>query len=68
MVEKHKEPEHVTVQFGGMGLYGTTSNMNVAHYQVPGDIENADHPDKGSQKEQGYSGAVASIDKIEQRD
>lgn len=69
MVEKEKDVEkHMTVQLGGMGLYGTTSNVNIAGYQATGDLENAGHPEKGFKKESGYSGAIASLEGTEQRD
>lgn len=42
--------EKVNTELGGMGLYGTTSNGEVAGYKASGDIENAGRLDKGFQK------------------
>jgi hypothetical protein len=42
--------EKVNAELGGMGLYGTTSNGEVAGYKASGDIENAGRLDKGFQK------------------
>lgn len=44
-MSKNKE-EHLNVQLGGMGLYGTTGNIEVAGYEMSGDIENAGQLDK----------------------
>lgn len=49
-----KKNEHIgdkiNVKLGGMGLFGTTSNMEIAGYKASGDIENAGRLDKGFQK------------------
>ncbi|MFD2046680.1 hypothetical protein ACFSTA_20690 [Ornithinibacillus salinisoli] len=69
MNEKNgKAPKNLNVQLGGMGLYGTTSNEEIAGYKMSGDIENAGQLDKGFKKEEGSSGAKPSIDDHEQRD
>ncbi|QOR68151.1 hypothetical protein IM538_08595 [Cytobacillus suaedae] len=60
--------EDVHVELGGMGLYGTTSNMEIAGYEATGDIENAGQIDKGFKKEQGHQGATASLRGEHQRD
>ncbi|WP_087973149.1 hypothetical protein [Oceanobacillus rekensis] len=51
-MDKKKEHtnEKVSVKLGGMGLYGTTSNTEIAGYKASGDIENAGRLDKGFQK------------------
>ncbi|KKK36713.1 hypothetical protein WQ57_17790 [Mesobacillus campisalis] len=41
---------NINSELGGMGLYGTTSNAEVAGYKASGDIENAGRLDKGFQK------------------
>lgn len=55
-------PEKLKVELGGMGLYGTTSNMEVAGYKATGDIENAGQINKGFKNNNEESGATASID------
>lgn len=49
---KKKEPnkENINTKLGGMGLYGTTSNTEIAGYKASGDIENAGRLDKGFQE------------------
>lgn len=51
MTDKHvkneEEQENMQVELGGMGLYGTTSNKEIAGYEISGDIENAGQLDKG---------------------
>jgi hypothetical protein len=42
--------EHVNVELGGMGIFGTTSNVEVGGYKASGDIENAGNLDSGFQK------------------
>ncbi|HZG73779.1 MAG TPA: hypothetical protein VEY51_19735 [Chondromyces sp.] len=51
-MDKKKEhvEENMNVELGGMGLYGTTSNTEIAGYAASGDIENAGRLDKGFQK------------------
>ncbi len=48
--KKEHNEERINVELGGMGLYGTTSNTEIAGYKVSGDIENAGRLDKGFQK------------------
>lgn len=57
-----KTPKKLKVELGGMGLYGTTSNTEIAGYMATGDIENAGQIDKGFKKLNGESGATASLD------
>ncbi|MBP1970492.1 hypothetical protein J2Z83_002613 [Virgibacillus natechei] len=51
-MDKKKElnKENIKTKLGGMGLYGTTSNTEIAGYKASGDIENAGRLDKGFQK------------------
>lgn len=58
--------EDINVELGGMGLYGTTSNMPIAGYEATGDIENAGQLEN-FKKEQGHEGAVASLKGSHQR-
>jgi hypothetical protein len=48
--KKDKIQENVRAQLGGMDLYGTTSNEEVAGYRASGDIENAGQLDRGFKK------------------
>ncbi|MFP3919094.1 hypothetical protein U5N28_14920 [Lysinibacillus telephonicus] len=48
--KKEHNEERINVELGGMGLYGTTSNTEIAGYKASGDIENAGRLDKGFQK------------------
>ncbi|GIO24356.1 hypothetical protein [Oceanobacillus sp. J11TS1] len=48
--KKEKKDEKINVKLGGMGLYGTTSNTEIAGYKASGDIENAGKIDKGFEK------------------
>lgn len=57
--------EKVNVELGGMGLYGTTSNMEIAGYKASGDIENAGRLDKGFQRPEG---AKASLSDEQEKD
>lgn len=57
-----KTPKKLKVELGGMGLYGTTSNTEIAGYMATGDIENAGQIDKGFKKLNDESGATASLD------
>jgi len=52
--------ENVNAELGGMGFYGTTSNMEIAGYKASGDIENAGRLDKGFKRPK-HPGATASI-------
>ncbi|MUK88487.1 hypothetical protein GMD78_08790 [Ornithinibacillus sp. L9] len=63
-----KTPKNIKVELGGMGLYGTTSNQEIAGYKATGDIENAGQLDKGFQKEEGSSGAEPTFEDHSQRD
>jgi len=53
--------EDVNVELGGMGLYGTTSNVEIGGYEATGNIENAGKLDKGFKSQQGRIDATASI-------
>ncbi|MGY0691890.1 hypothetical protein ACW2QC_03745 [Virgibacillus sp. FSP13] len=66
--KKDDNQENINVELGGMGLYGTTSNMEIAGYKASGDIENAGKLDKGFKKEEGHRGATASWKGKHQRD
>jgi hypothetical protein len=59
--KKDKTPDKLKVELGGMGLYGTTSNTEIAGYMATGDIENAGQIDKGFKKLNDESGATASL-------
>jgi hypothetical protein len=63
-----KLDEKINVELGGMGLYGTTSDQEIAGYQATGDIENAGRLDKGFKKEEGHRGSTASYVGKDQRD
>ncbi|MRH41105.1 hypothetical protein GH741_00265 [Aquibacillus halophilus] len=69
MTDKKKDniKEEANVELGGMDLYGTTTNQEIAGYQASGDIENAGHPEKGFKKEEGHQGATASVEGKHQR-
>lgn len=60
--KKDKTPEKLNVQLGGMGLYGTTSNTEIAGYMTTGDIENAGQLHKGFKNPENESGVIASLD------
>jgi hypothetical protein len=60
--EKDNTPEKFKTELGGMGLYGTTSNTEIAGYMTTGDIENAGQIEKGFKKVNDESGASASLD------
>lgn len=60
--EKKKTKENVNTELGGMGLYGTTGNVEVEGYEMSGDIENAGQLDKGFNKKQKNMGAKASLE------
>jgi hypothetical protein len=67
--KKERTEESINVELGGMSLYGTTSNTEVAGYKASGDIENAGRLDKGFQKVEGEDLAPrASIKEGEQKD
>jgi hypothetical protein len=66
--KKDKIQENVRTQLGGMGLYGTTSNEEVAGYRASGDIENSGQLDKGFQKEPGNEGETASFSIKQQKE
>ena len=66
--KEHRE-ERLNVKLGGMGLYGTTSNKEIAGYTASGDIENAGRLDKGFQKMEDEDLApTASIKEGDQND
>ncbi|WP_373895432.1 hypothetical protein ACUL41_13495 [Virgibacillus natechei] len=71
-MDKKKEPnrEKVNTKLGGMGLYGTTSNEEIAGYRASGDIENAGKLDKGFQKPEDEDDVMptSSIKEGEQKD
>jgi hypothetical protein len=70
-MDKKKEHtnEKINVKLGGMGLYGTTSNTEIAGYMASGDIENAGRLDKGFQKaEEEDLAPTASIQEEGQED
>jgi hypothetical protein len=67
MTKSKEKEEHLNVQLGGMGFYGTTGNVEVAGYSMSGDIENAGQLDKGFKKEEGQTGVTASRDQQMQR-
>ncbi|GEL78512.1 hypothetical protein [Tenuibacillus multivorans] len=48
--KKKNTKEDLNVKLGGMGLYGSTSNEEIAGYKASGDIENAGQLDKGFEK------------------
>lgn len=57
--KQEKLNEKINAELGGMGLFGTTSNQEIAGYKTSGDIENAGNL-KGFEKEEGLRGARAS--------
>lgn len=59
--EEKKEPENINVELGGMGLYGTTGNVEIEGYSMSGDIENAGQLDKGFKKKKKHMGANQSL-------
>ncbi|OCA81598.1 hypothetical protein A8F94_22275 [Bacillus sp. FJAT-27225] len=67
MSKKEKRQEHLNAELGGMGLYGTTSNIPVAGYEATGDIENAGDVSK-LKKEEGHMGATSSLSGHHQQD
>ena len=64
MADKHakneEEQENIQVELGGMGLYSTTSNEEIAGYKTSGDIENAGRLDKGFKSPERNAGATPS--------
>ncbi len=63
MANKQEENKKVNVALGGMGLYGTTGNVEIEGYEMSGDIENAGRLDKGFKRDDGTEGATASVEK-----
>lgn len=59
--DRKKTKENVNAELGGMGIYGATSNEEIAGYKSSGDIENAGQIDKGFQRPKGGDGARASV-------
>lgn len=49
-MSKERDKERINVELGGMGIIGTTSNVEVGGYKASGDIENAGRLDKGFEK------------------
>ncbi|MFD2759697.1 hypothetical protein [Lentibacillus juripiscarius] len=68
--KKEHNEEKVNTKLGGMGLYGTTSNEEIAGYKTSGDIENAGKPDKGfhEPKENDDTAPTSSIKEGNQED
>lgn len=58
---KNSVKENVNVELGGMGVFGTTSNEEIAGYRSSGDIENAGQVEKGFKRPEEEEGAKASI-------
>ena len=50
IVSKGHDKQRISVELGGMEIFGTTSNAPVGGYQASGDIENAGRLDKGFKK------------------
>lgn len=68
MSKKRKETnERINAELDGLGLYGTTSNTEIAGYRTSGDIENAGNL-KGFVKEDGHRGSIASAKDEHQQD
>lgn len=59
--KKEHIKENSNVELGGMGLYGTTSNEEIAGYRASGDIENAGRLDKGFKRPEDEAGAESSV-------
>ncbi|UOR11289.1 hypothetical protein [Halobacillus amylolyticus] len=67
--KKERNEKNVNGKLGGMGLYGTTSNTEIAGYKASGDIENAGKVDKGFEKvEEEDTAPRASVKEGEQED
>ncbi|WP_085521221.1 hypothetical protein [Tuberibacillus sp. Marseille-P3662] len=62
MAKEKKNTEEFNAELYGMGLYGTTANIEVEGYNMSGDIENAGHLDKGYKKDKEHMGAQASVE------
>ncbi|MFC4559792.1 hypothetical protein ACFO3D_16530 [Virgibacillus kekensis] len=60
--DKKKTKENVNAELGGMGLYGTTGNVEIEGYSMSGDIENAGQLDKGFKKKKEDMGAKATLE------
>ncbi|MBB6452411.1 hypothetical protein HNQ94_000856 [Salirhabdus euzebyi] len=58
---KDKEKKNINAALGGMGLYGTTGNVEIEGYEMSGDIENAGQLDKGFKRDKGTRGANATV-------
>lgn len=68
MMSKEIDKEKINVELGGMGIIGTTSNVEVGGYQASGDIENAGRLDKGFKKvEEEDLTPKASIKEVDQK-
>lgn len=59
--KKDNLKENVNAELGGMGIFGTTSNKEIAGYETSGDLENAGQVDKGFKRPRDGAGARASV-------
>jgi len=59
--KKDNLKENVNAELGGMGIFGTTSNEEIAGYETSGDLENAGQVDKGFKRPRDGAGARASV-------
>ncbi len=66
--KKDRINEDMNVELGGTGLYGTTSNEEVAGFKTSGDIENAGQIDKEFERPKGGEGAEASLKDKHEKD
>ncbi|MFT4413793.1 hypothetical protein ACLM5H_08040 [Fredinandcohnia humi] len=67
--QNEQKEENINARLGGMGFYGTTSNIEIAGYTASGDIENAGRLDKGFQKPgEDDLAPTASLKEVENRD
>ena len=60
--DKDNTQKKLKTELSGIGLYGTTSNTEIAGYMTTGNIENAGQIDNGFKKLNEKSGASASLD------
>ncbi|MDQ0254659.1 hypothetical protein J2S74_002038 [Evansella vedderi] len=61
-MDKKNVKEDVNAAVGGMGIFGTTGNVEIEGYEMSGDIENAGQLDKGFKKDSGTVGAKATLE------
>jgi|GEM_PF-977225 len=59
--KKDSVKENVNAELSGMGIFGTTSNEEVAGYKTSGDLENAGQVEKGFKRPKDGAGATASV-------